>query len=89
MIENETDPLMTIIREKAALIRWLGNNAESFPAHAWSKDQLVAMLCEVFEASGEIIAATGVSDVEAFTQDAYSNLQEERSQDYAPYNSVD
>lgn len=89
MIEDDTDPLMATIREKATLIRWLANNAESFPADAWSKGELIAMLGEIFAASGEIIAATGVPDLESFTQDAFFNLQEERGQDFEPYNSVD
>lgn len=89
MIEDDTAPLMATIREKATLIRWLANNAESFPADAWTKSDLISMLCEIFEASGEIIVATGVPDLEAFTGDAYFNLQEERGQDFKPYNSVD
>lgn len=86
---NDIDPLMNTIREKATLIRWLANNAESYPAAAWNKQQLTSMLSEIFEAAGEIIASTGTPDVERLTEEAYQNLQEERGRDYEPYSAVD
>jgi len=89
--ENE-DPLFAGILKSADLIRYIAQNAESFPAEAFSAATWAQMLSEVAGEADKIIRLCGVADLEAHHEDVWGIIGQNRNDlrvDYVPYRDGD
>ena len=65
MNDNQNDdPIFSMIRDKADLIRYICGSNDSYGTDAWTKGQLSQMLNLIQSAIDDIIKATGVHDTE-------------------------